>query len=148
MPVHRDHYTIRCSNNISSSWFTLEKSSFSEEITLLVVHDFLWRFTGLYSLGCDCSALLQKEKVVASLTFFYYHLIFAKLMLNESISKFGSFIWLHSLKNGNRFQERLILLSAPLCCIFHNMVESISVEFPKHTGFISCDSSCSWSVIK
>ena len=148
MSVHGDHYTIRCCNNISSSRFTLEESSFSEEITLFVVHDFLWRFPGLYSLGCDCSSFLQKEQIVTGLAFFYYHLIFAKLMLNESISKFRSFIRLHSLKNGNRCKERLVLLSASLRSIFHNMVESISVEFPKHTGFISCNCCCSWSVIK
>ena len=148
MSVHWDHNTVWSCDHICSSWFTFQKSSLSEEVTLLVFHNFLRRLPRIDGFGCNGSSFLKKEEIVAWLTFLDNHVVLLESMFNKCIGEFRSFIRLHGLENWNRLQESFIFFSTFLCSAFHDMIECIPVEFPKHRSFISCDCCCSWGVVK
>ena len=69
-------------------------------------------------------------------------------LLIKGISKLASLIWLHSLKNGHLFKELLVFVTATLSSILHDVIESVTVEFPQKTVLVSLDRGSSRCIVE
>lgn len=70
-----------------------------------------------------------------------------ELFFLDSVSQLGPFVVVHALKHGDALEEFLILLSLARCGVFHDKVESITIQNPKVAISLSLDSGGSRCVV-
>lgn len=146
--VHWYEGTFCLGNNVGSSWFVLEKSSLTKEVTDFIFHYLFSFFTSIEYLSGNTLSLHEKEKVITLITFFDNKVSCLILMILKGIGQLRSLVWLHGGQNWNLTQKCIILFSLFACWILDNMIKGLSVESPQNAVSIRSNCGSSWGVIQ
>lgn len=147
MSVQNNNTAISFCNNISSSRFILEKSSFSKVLSYwILLYLFCW--TGSFFNCGNSFSIWHNIKDIPFISLFYNVISIIEMLFFKGLCQFLSLVIFHCLQKRYLFQKCFIFFFLFHCCIFHNMIKCLSVQGPQCWCCICNYGSCSGCIIK
>ena len=147
-PINRGDLNFRLGNDVGGSGFAQEESTFAEVIAGAVWLNLGRCSTSLKTLCGDAFSFDYDVEIVAFISLRDDLGTWSKSLLFDSIRDLAALVVVNALKDGNRGEEILVTGTFVCGCIFHDVIEGLSIKLIESASS-SCHDSCStWSVVE